>query len=214
MKQSGSSEAETFSPGGMNNQMKLSSCHCCGLVHRLPAFGPGMKPVCTRCGTVLAHSMKKRNGWTLAFALSAVIVYVPAMTLPMMKLERLGHRHEDSLISGLISLFTEGYWGIGTIVVLFSVVLPFVKLVLLLFLASPLSPGKKHRAAIYRLVEAIGRWGMMDVMLLAILVAFVKLGDLARITAGSGLIAFAALVLLSMLAGLTFNPYLMWEDKQ
>ncbi len=194
--------------------MNLSSCHCCGLIHRIPELDSGMKPVCTRCGTGLAHSTKNRKTLTLALTLSALIFYAPAMILPMMQIERLGHRHEDSLISGLVSLFAGGYWFIGTIVLLFSVLLPFCKLVLLLFLVSPISAGKKHRAVIYRLVETAGRWGMMDVMLMSILVAFVKLGDLVQIHAGSGLIAFTALVVMSLLAGLTFNPHLMWEQKQ
>lgn len=153
-----------------------------------------------------------RNHWTGALAVSALVFYLPAMLLPMLRIEKLGHRHEDSLLSGLAALFSEGYWVIGTIILCFSVVLPLVKLMALSVLSIRILPRKhRYRALVYRSVEILGRWGMLDVMLTAILVAFVKLGDMVNIEAGPGLAAFTAMVLLSLLASFVFNPHLMWE---
>jgi paraquat-inducible protein A len=131
----------------------------------------------------------------------------------MLRIEQLGHRHEDSLLSGLIAMFSQGYWLVGTVVLVFSVLLPPLKLLTLLILANKIMlTHHRQRALMYRAVELLGRWGMLDVMLVAILVAFVKLGNLVNIQAGLGLIAFTVLVLLSLLASLVFNPHLLWEN--
>ncbi len=193
---------------------KLASCHCCGLVQRIPYVPPGHKPVCGRCATPLTHAVPARNHWTVSLSASALVLYLPAMFLPMMKIERLGLRNEDSLLSGLGALFSGGYYFVGGIVLVFSVILPLLKLAALLVLSSsPFFMHGHHRALAYRMVELLGRWGMLDVMLMAILVAFVKLGNLVNIHAGTGLIAFALLVLLSLLAGMSFNPHLLWEES-
>lgn len=148
-------------------------------------------------------------------AASALAFYVPAMMLPLLRIERLGHMHEDSLLSGVITLWSEGYWLVGAVVFVFSVLLPPLKLVALLALSSrPAVSRHRQRALVYRLVERLGRWGMLDVLLVALLVAMVKLGDLVNIYPGQGLTAFIALVLLSLVAGLMFNPQLMWQEVQ
>lgn len=145
---------------------------------------------------------------------SALAFYLPAMVLPMLQLERLGHLHEDSLLAGVTGLWSQGYWFIGTAIFLFSILLPPLKLIMLWILSARAGLlADQHRAIIYHLVEFLGRWSMLDVMLVAILVAFVKLGDLVSIHAGPGLLAFSLLVLLSLLASFTFNPTLMWETN-
>lgn len=137
------------------------------------------------------------------------------MLLPMLRIQQLGHSHEDSLISGVIALWAQGYSVVGTVVFLFSVLLPPLKL-LALWLLCARAPvlRHRHRAFLYHAVEFLGRWGMLDVMLVAILIAFVKVGDLVAIQAGPGLLAFVLLVLLSLLASMAFNPLLMWEDGE
>ncbi|EIJ42997.1 putative paraquat-inducible protein A [Beggiatoa alba B18LD] len=192
----------------------LVSCHCCGLIQQLPIHTVTEKPICARCTTPLplAHHSPVRHQWTQSLALTALIFYIPALTLPLLRIERLGHRHEDSLFTGLIALFEQGYWFIGLIILFFSVLLPPFKLLALLTLSSTnLIRQAHHRALTYRAVELLGRWGMLDVMLVAILVAFVKLGGLVSIQAGSGLIAFALLVLFSLFASVSFNPHALWS---
>jgi uncharacterized paraquat-inducible protein A len=194
----------------------LCGCHCCGLVQTLPVKLPRDRTaVCSRCHTPLRHLHSLRNRWTAALAVSALIFYGPAMLLPMLRIEQFGHMHEDSLLSGVTALWAGGYWFIGTIVLIFSVLLPPLKLMALWILSSTTMVSRHHhRAIIYRLVEVLGRWGMLDVMLVALLVAYVKLGDLVSIHAGSGALAFTSLVLLSLLASLTFNPQLMWQETE
>lgn len=192
---------------------QLASCHCCGLVQKLPPLSTKQKAVCCRCATPLTHTTPSRNHWVVALSVSALAFYVPAMLLPMLRIEQLGHRHEDSLLSGLVAMFSQGYWLVGTVVLVFSVLLPPLKLLTLLILANKIMlTHHRQRALMYRAVELLGRWGMLDVMLVAILVAFVKLGNLVNIQAGLGLIAFTVLVLLSLLASLVFNPHLLWEN--
>lgn len=194
---------------------QLTSCHCCGLVQKLPPLTDAQKAVCCRCATPLTHTTPSRNHWVVALSISALAFYLPAMLLPMLRIEQLGHRHEDSLLSGLITLFSQGYWFVGTVVLTFSVLLPPLKLITLLILANKIMITRHHqRALMYRAVELLGRWGMLDVLLVAILVAFVKLGNLVNIQAGLGLVAFTLLVLLSLLASLTFNPHLMWGNPE
>jgi paraquat-inducible protein A len=189
------------------------ACHCCGLVQRLPPKTAGLRPVCARCATPLRHPGTGRNRWAAALAVAALAFYPPAMLLPLLRIERLGHLQEDSLLSGLLTLFAQGHLLVGTVVLLFSVLLPPLKLAALLALTRPaLLRTPARRALIYRGVESFGRWGMLDVMLVAILVAFVKLGGLVQIGAGPGLTAFTLLVLLSLLAGLLFDPHALWDE--
>ncbi|WP_161575435.1 paraquat-inducible protein A [Beggiatoa leptomitoformis] len=197
-------ETDTFLP--------LASCHCCGLIQHIPAHTAKEKPVCARCATPLPRQQNARNQWTIIFSLTALIFYLPALFLPLLRIEQLGHRHEDSLFMGLITLLGQGYWFVGGIVLLFSVLLPPLKLLSLLILSSTnVIHHAHHRALTYRAVELLGRWGMLDVMLVAILVAFVKLGGLVSISAGTGLLAFTLLVLCSLFASLSFNPHVLWD---
>ncbi len=193
---------------------ELASCHCCGQIQKLPSLSAAEKTVCCRCATPLKHTGALRNHWAAALSVSALAFYLPAMLLPMLRIEKLGHRQEDSLLSGLTAMFSQGYLFIGSVVLLFSVVLPLLKLLALLVLSNPGILRHGHRALMYRLVELLGRWGMLDVMLMAILVAFVKLGNLVSINAGPGLLAFTLLVLLSLLASVTFNPHFMWKNSR
>ena len=192
---------------------KIASCHCCGLVQRLPRRITDERLVCCRCGTTLNHHSASRNHLAAALSASALVLYLPATMLPMLRIEQLGHRQEDSLLSGIVALLAQDYWLVGGVVLLFSVILPPLKLLALLALSSNrLAPPRRFRALLYRAVELLGRWGMLDVMLVAILIAVVKLGGLVSIGAGPGLVAFTLLVLLSLLASLSFNPHMMWEE--
>ena len=193
----------------------LTSCHCCGLIQIIPPMSADQIAVCDRCYTKLKHNSNQRNRLTIALSLAALAFYLPAILLPMLHIQRLGHVSEGSLLDGISTLWAQGYWHIGLLIFLFSVILPPAKLLALLALSSTqMVTRHHHKAAIYHLVEFMGRWGMLDVLLVAILVAFVKLGDLVDIQAGRGVIAFAVLVLLSLLASLSFNPTLMWQDPE
>jgi len=210
----------------------IAACHCCGLLQQLPPSQPQLCTVCSRCGSGLRHRDPNRNRWAAALALSALLVYPAAIGLPLLNITKLGHSSTDSLLTGLVSLFSQGYWLVGGVVLLFSILLPPLKLLALWLLTSQSaqqsaqqSPeqslqqptaqlGHRPRALLYHAVELLGRWGMLDVMLVAVLVAMVKLGDLVQIQPGPGLWAFTLMVLLSLVASMVFNPTQMWSERQ
>lgn len=213
-------------------KIRLKACHCCGLVHRLPVVnipphdpahetddalpGGGYRLRCTRCGTTIAGSANERAiSRTMAFALAALLLYPLAVNLPVMKLERLGHTHTASIWGGTIDLLAAGEWFVGLVVLICSVVLPLLKLAGLLTICLGQRFLSEHRRAFtYRIIEWTGRWGMVDVLLVAILVAAVKLGDIVHITPGPGVIAFAIVVALSLIAAASFDPHAIWEDQE
>jgi paraquat-inducible protein A len=195
--------------------MKLQACHCCGLIHELPDLSAEQSAVCTRCRTVFGDSRQGRRaaGRTAALAVAAFVLYWPAVLLPVVEVERLGHRHASSLLVGTLDLFRHGNWFVGVIVLVFSIVFPITKLVLLLELSLLKLLHRRHKASTYRLMEHVGRWSMMDVLLLAFLVMLVKLGSLVEFHLGPAVVAFVACVVLSMSASLCFDPHAIWEDE-
>ena len=159
------------------------------------------------------NSMPAYGLWQLVVVNSFIIlIFVLSFFRPR---TRRDWRTFGTFSAFVIALFTEGYWFIGLLVFLCSVVLPPAKLASLWVLSQldPSHPGE-HRARLFRFIEAIGKWSMLDVMLVAVLVAFVKLGDLVQIEAGPGMVAFAMMVVFSLVAGLLFNPHAMWNPRE
>jgi paraquat-inducible protein A len=194
----------------------FAACHHCGLVHRLPAVPRRHEACCTRCAGVIRHEPHPRaRARTAALALAALVIYPVALTLPVMTITRLGHAETASIWTGMVGLLAEGHWFVGLAVLFFSVVAPVAKLGALFALcAGPGAMGARHRARTHRIVEFIGRWGMVDVLLVAVLVAVVKLGDLVTVQPGPGVAAFGAVVVLSLLASAAFDPRGIWEDRR
>ncbi|HVJ68808.1 MAG TPA: paraquat-inducible protein A, partial [Caulifigura sp.] len=194
--------------------MQLAACHCCGLIQSLE--GITGRADCMRCETRLAHTDRRRDNQPAAAAsAAALILYIPAVTLPFLRIERLGLLSDNSLLGGIRALFDEGHLFVGGVVLCFSVLLPLLKLgaLLTLSLRNQWLP-RKHRAVTYRIVEQLGRWGMLDVLLVAVMIAFVKLGNLVNFSAGPGLAIFASFVIVSIAASLLFDPHIMWHDGE
>lgn len=196
------------------NDTRLSACPCCGLVQCVGAPKPGMLSVCCRCATKLPRSdaLRKANTRALALTVAALVLYPFAVGLPIMRIEKFGHLHESSIIQGTVTLFESGHLVIAVIILLCSVVLPVGKLLALFVLsvgARVLS--SRHRAVTYRIVEWTGRWGMLDVLLVALLVAAVKVGDLVQVSIGPAAVAFTCCVILSLAATASFDPHQFWE---
>lgn len=192
---------------------RLRACHCCGLVQSVGVVPARHEARCARCETRIGVSSHPRSAErTAALTLAALVLYPVAITLPVMKIERLGHGHAASIWEGMVSLLADGYWFVGLTILLFSVVAPVGKLAALLLICTR-GLGPTHRARTYRLVEWIGRWGMLDVLLVAVLVAAVKLGDLVEVTPGPGVVAFGGVVLLSLIAAAVFDPHVIWEEQ-
>ena len=170
---------------------------------------------CARCATRLKSDEGPRgNEPAAALAATALAFFPLALLAPFLTIAKLGVASTTSLLGGVASLFAEGHAFIGAIVLLFSVVLPVVKLATLLALAtSGAWLRSEHRAVTYRTVEALGRWGMLDVLLVAVLIALVKLGDLVEFVPGPGLYLFALFAALNLAAGVAFDHHLLWEES-
>ncbi|OUD15272.1 paraquat-inducible protein A [Thioflexithrix psekupsensis] len=199
-----------------HHQDHLTSCPCCGLIQQVPELIYKRQRIrCCRCGTVLKiKTLPEKQYWVASLSAAALLFYLPAILLPIMSVEQLGHRHENSLWTGVLSLLENGNWFIAIVIFIFSMVLPLLKLSTLFMLSlNSFMMQHHHKASMYHIVELLGRWGMLDVMLVAILVAFIKMGDLVTIHIGVGLIAFSMMVLLSLIASMLFNPQQMWQSK-
>lgn len=195
-------------------QESLRACHCCGLVHRVPKLQGREKASCVRCDTTIdsaGRSGQKSSARCFATALGGLLMYFPAILLPVLDIEKLGHHHATSLLGGTLDLILHGDLFVGTIVFLFSIVLPLFKLLALLELSHIGLTHRRHQAWTYHVVEWTGRLSMMDVLLLALLVATVKLGDLVSFHFGPAVVAFVLCVFMSMLASFMFDPHAIWE---
>ena len=153
------------------------------------------------------------NSRTAAIAVAALVLYPLAVSLPIIEIQKFGHQHEASILEGVSTLLSRGHLVVGLVVLAASVVLPLLKLAALLVLSAGRALGHRHRALTYRMVQWTGRWGMLDVLLVAILVAVLKLGDLVEVSVGPGLLAFTSCVALSLLAAAFFDPHSLWEPQ-
>jgi paraquat-inducible protein A len=194
----------------------LRACHCCGLVHHIPKLEKNQQAICVRCSSVIDSGNRsgvQSAARCFAAALAGLMLYFPAILLPILEIERLGHHHQTSLLGGTLDLIWHGSLFVGFVVLVFSICLPLVKLLALLELSYLGIARRRHRAWTYRLVEWAGRWSMMDVLLLALLVAIVKLGDLVSFRLGPAVIAFVMCVVMSMIASIMFDPHSIWEES-
>jgi paraquat-inducible protein A len=193
----------------------LKACHCCGMIHAIPDVQSGDVAACTRCASVIFKpgSSDKAAARTAAAALAAFFLFWPAILLPILQVEKLGHRSASSVLTGIVELFSHGSWFVGTIVLILSIVFPLTKIVMLLELSLLRLSHRRFRSLTYRIMEHAGKWSMMDVMLLAFLVMLVKLGSLVEFHFGPAVIAFVLCVALSMVASMSFDPHAIWNDE-
>ena len=144
--------------------------------------------------------------------MAAFFLFWPAILLPILEVEKLGQVQKSSILGGTIELLHHGSYFVGIIVLVFSIIFPLTKICLLLELSLLQLMHRKHKARTLRLMEHLGRWSMMDVMLLAFLVMLVKLGSLVQFHFGPAVIAFSLCVAMSMMASLLFDPHSIWEE--
>lgn len=217
-----SDRAGGLAPVESDSPRRLLACHCCGQIQHAPTLRSHRVQVlrCARCHTRIAAPQHAPASLALpaALALAALILYPLAMALPVLEITKLGYSTQTTIWSGVIQLLTSGHLIIGIIVLLCSVVIPLAKILGIFILC--LTAGReellhrRHQARTYRAIDWLGRWGMIDVLLVAILVAAVKLGDWVNVHPGPGIIAFAGVVILSLLASLTFDPQSIWSSHQ
>jgi len=192
----------------------LLVCHACSLLSRSPATGHDL--ACARCGASL--HLRKPDSITRAWAflIAAYILYVPANVLPVMETGSLFGSQRDTIMSGVVYLWTSGSWPLAAIIFIASILVPGAKMVALTLLLVSVQRQStwrlRERTRLYRMVEFIGRWSMVDIYVAAILTALVQLQALATIKAGPGAIAFGAVVVLTMFAAESFDPRLIWDS--
>jgi paraquat-inducible protein A len=196
----------------------ITTCPTCGLVQRIPGLAPDAIAECGRCGSSLRQRKVNSLERTLAFTLAALILYLPANIYPILRMEWYGAYSENTIWQGCVRLWEDREWLVATVVFLASIVIPLLKLLGLFFLVAgrrfKLTRWQQERFRIYRFLDVIGPWAMLDVFLLSILVALVKLGQLATILPGPGLLAFTAVVVLTIMATASFDPHSIWNETK
>jgi paraquat-inducible protein A len=195
-------------------EMGMIACHHCGTVWRDVSDGER----CGRCRARL-HSRKPDSlNRTWALLLTAGMLYLPANLLPVMTTRSLLGTQEDTILSGVIYFWVSGDPALAAIVFIASFLVPLFKLAALMLMAIAARRqsawARAERTRLYRIVEVIGRWSMLDVFVVALLAGLVRMDQIAEITAGPGIASFGGVVVLTMLASICFDPRLAWDAPQ
>jgi paraquat-inducible protein A len=192
----------------------LQTCHGCGLLSR-PA--PGVEEGrCPRCDEKLEFRKPASLERTLAFLIAASVCYVPANLLPVMNTITAGGSESDTIMQGVVLLWSPTGWPLSLIVLFASIMIPSAKILALLYLVFTVRRGSvqsnAQRIRLYRMVEIIGRWSMVDVFVDTFTVSLIQLQPLMSVEPGPGLLFFAAVVVLTMMAVESFDPRLIWDS--
>lgn len=193
----------------------LTGCPTCGLINRLTPNGYGR---CRRCGEHLRERLPHSLQRTWALIAAAAVLYIPANVYPIMTTTSLGQSDPQTIIGGVVQLWGMGSYPVAAVIFTASVLVPVGKLFALAWLCLVVPHSSElngnTRTQLYRITEFIGRWSMIDIFVVAILVALIRAGNLMSITPGPAALAFASVVVLTMLAAMTFDPRLIWDDPQ
>ncbi len=195
-------------------KLGMISCLHCETVyraHRATAY-------CPRCGAKLSSRKPDSLARTAAFLLAGAFLYVPANLLPVMETTSVTGVSRDTIMGGIVYFWTSGSPGLAVLIFTVSILVPVLKLAGLSFLAFSVASRSQRRypqrARLFRLVELVGRWSMLDIFVVALMVGLVRFQNLATIEAGPGAAAFGAVVVLTMLAARSFDPRLMWDHLE
>ncbi|HDZ8877329.1 paraquat-inducible protein A [Aeromonas dhakensis] len=190
----------------------LVGCHICG------ALSEAGTDSCKRCGEHL-HSRKPgglNRTWALLF--TSIILYVPANLYPIMDTVFLGDDSPSTILGGVLVLWAMGSYPIAAVIFFASVVVPLVKILALLWLCYMVQRGQGTsplgKLKLYRMTEFVGRWSMIDVFVVAILAGLIRLDNLMTIYPGPAAVAFAGVVLVTMVAAMSFDSRLIWDLQQ
>ena len=200
------------------NKLKAVSCPLCGMLHQYNSLSPGMVAECRRCGATIERHTVNGLQRTAAFSLAALVLYIPANILPILHFDLYGAVSDNTVWQGCVRLYEDGDPIVAAIVFLASIVIPLCKLLILFFLIVTTRQGSsrilKARTWMHRTVETIGRWAMLDVFIVAVLISLVKLKKLATILPGPGLLSFTAVVVFTILASASFDSSAIWREAE
>ena len=188
-------------------------CHDCGLI--VKGGGVGFCPACDAA----LHSRKRHSvARTWALVLTGFIFLIPANIYPVMTLTHFGSGEPATIVEGVKLLIQGGLYGIATLVFVASFAVPLVKLLGLVYLLVSVQRGSKkwprQRTLAYRIIRTIGRWSMLDIFMISILVALVQLQHVAQVIPGAGVTAFGLVVVVTMVAAECFDPRLIWDNLE
>lgn len=187
----------------------LASCHTCGRV------SPVAEGKCPRCGSVIHLRKPGSIQNTVALMAAAAALYIPSHVLPVMTVVEIGVVTHNTIIGGMITFWRSGAYPIAIVIFTASILIPLLKILALSWLCLA-ATGKVHPSPtalgrLYLLTELLGRWSMVDIFVVGILVSLVQLGNYMTITPGPGALAFAGVVMLTMFAAMNFDPRLLWD---
>ena len=195
-------------------ELGLIGCHVCGLVCRDTRTHD---LACPRCGAQLHRRKSASISRTWALLIAAFIFYLPANLLPIMRTVSLGDVDDNTILSGVVELWVKGSPDLAVIVFTASIVVPMLKFLVrgMLLISARRGSGwaQRQRAKLYRLVEFIGYWSMLDVFVVALLTALVRFGVLSQVEPLPGVIYFGLTVVATMLASMSFDPRLIWDNR-
>lgn len=197
----------------------LLSCSSCRLLCRPPIdFNRRHHITCPRCGETLYIRKPESIARTWALLLAAYIFYIPANIFPIMRVTTLGSREADTILSGVLYFMKTGSWLVAIVIFIASVFIPLLKLLILTGLLISIRKRSKwrprDRTRLYRLIEGIGRWSMVDIFVVTLMVAIVKIGAIASIEPAPATVYFSAVVIITMLAAMSFDPRLIWDNME
>ncbi len=196
----------------------LLNCHACHQLSRYRRLPAGSHATCPRCGATLHLRKPDSLARTWALVIAAIILYIPANVLPVMTVISMGKGNPDTILSGCKHLLEAGMWPLALLVFFASITVPLTKLTILSYLLLSVKSKSKWRAkertVLYRINEGIGRWSMIDIFMIAILISLVKLEEIATIEPGAGATSFAAVVVLTMFAAMSFDQRLIWDAME
>ena len=193
--------------------MVLISCKNCHKMYERENFD---NFVCTRCNHIVRKRIKDSLQVSLALTICAILLYIPAMLYPIMEVTRLGVKIESTILEGVVSFVEQGSYFIAIVVFTASVIIPLIKLVGLLFIFISLKINVKmhnnRKILIFKFVEAIGKWSMIDIYVVAILASIVQLDEIFNIKGGIAATSFALMVILTMIAANRFDTRIIWDE--
>ena len=194
----------------------LLACHCCALV--IEPHAGDFDPTCPRCGTALHRRKPQSLARSVSLLAAAAILYIPANMLPVMTVISFGKGSPSTILGGVEELAEAGMWPLAALVFFASITVPVLKLAGMIYLLVSTRlrsrSGLRQKTRIYRIVEMVGRWSMIDVFMISILTAILRIGAIASVYPGPGAVSFCAVVILTMLAAMSFDPRLMWDSAE
>ena len=202
--------------GPQSERKILLDCHTCRQIQVVDINEH--HPHCSRCHSSLHRRKPDAIARTWSLLVAATIMYLPANILPIMTVVSLGHGEADTILSGVKVLIQVGMWPVALLVFFASITVPMLKLIGLIYLLISVQKrsqkAPRDRTLIYRIIEGVGRWSMVDIFMISILVSMISFGNLASIVPGAGALCFAAVVIITMIASSCFEPRLIWDGLE